>query len=372
MAKKPKTSRRKATSKTKPLVIAKQGHFYVGGRYYLAANGQMMAGQAYVEFQIPAKQRQRFPLVMIHGGGQTGENFTGTPDGRDGWAQYFLRQGYAVYIVDQPGRGRACYDEPTYGRQRRSTAERIRDAFAAPEHTNRLPMTKRHKQWPGKGAIGDPVFDQFYASQVPSIEDAIVSQTMNCEAAAALLDRIGPAILMTHSQSGTYGWQIADACPKKVKAIVAIEPGAVYADIEGKGPPDWYSYSIGRRPWGLGALPLAYDPPVSDPSELRFVQEDKPQRPELARVFMQAEPARQLKNLKGLPIVVVTGEASFHKPYDHGTVQFLNQAGAKATHIPLEDVGLRGNGHMMMLEKNNQEIAAVIHGWIKKTLPPRR
>ena len=75
------------------------------------------------------------------------------------------------------------------------------------------------------------------------------------------------------------------------------------------------------------------------------------------RCWLQAEPARQLANLKGIPILIVTGEASYHAPYDHCTSAFLRQAGVKHDFVRLADVGIRGNGHMMMLEKNNLEIA---------------
>jgi len=87
-----------------PLQIARQGYLFAGGKYSPGANGQAMSGQLYAEFQIPAKQTHPWPIVMIHGGSQSGTNFTGTPDGREGWAQFFLRQGYAVYVVDQPAR----------------------------------------------------------------------------------------------------------------------------------------------------------------------------------------------------------------------------------------------------------------------------
>ena len=80
-----------------PLVIAKQGYFFVGGKYFDTPNGKVMAGHAYVEYLIPDKRTHRFPLVMIAGGAMSGANLTGTPDGRDGWAQYFLAHGYAVY-----------------------------------------------------------------------------------------------------------------------------------------------------------------------------------------------------------------------------------------------------------------------------------
>src|ERR1700744_6713581 len=98
-----------------PLVIAKQGYFFVGGKIDKSIDGAPMVGQMYVEFQIPQEQKHPYPVVMIHGGSQTGTNFTGTPDGREGWAQYFLRRGYAVYVVDQVARGRSAYGAPVYG-----------------------------------------------------------------------------------------------------------------------------------------------------------------------------------------------------------------------------------------------------------------
>jgi pimeloyl-ACP methyl ester carboxylesterase len=98
-----------------PLVIAKQGHFFVDGKIDRTVDGAPMVGQMYVEYQIPQERTHPLPVVMIHGGSQTGTNFTGTPDGREGWAQYFLRRGYAVYVVDQVARGRAAYASPVYG-----------------------------------------------------------------------------------------------------------------------------------------------------------------------------------------------------------------------------------------------------------------
>ena len=116
-----------------------------------------MSGQLYVEFQIPSRQTHRWPIVMIHGGGQTGTNFTGTPDGREGWSQFFLRQGYAVYVVDQPGRGRAAYEAERYGPMTRLDLENILRRFVAPERYNLWPQAHLHTQWPGAGAPGVPL-----------------------------------------------------------------------------------------------------------------------------------------------------------------------------------------------------------------------
>ena len=89
------------------LAIAKQGYFFVGGKYAPVGDKQVMTGQAYVEYQIPEKRTQPYPLVIVPGAAQTATNFNGTADGREGWTQYFLRRGYAVYMVEQPGRARS-------------------------------------------------------------------------------------------------------------------------------------------------------------------------------------------------------------------------------------------------------------------------
>src|SRR6516162_64906 len=190
-----------AHAQNAPLVIAKQGYFFVGGTIDPKLEGSPTVGHMYVEFQVPQQLSHPYPVVMIHGGGQTGTNFTGTPDGREGWAQFFLRQGYAVYVADQPGRGRAAYEAQTYGPMTQLDAENIQRRFVAPERYNLWPQAHLHTQWPGKGAPGDAVFDQFYASQVPSIQNFTLQQLLNRDAILALLDRIGPAILLTHSQS---------------------------------------------------------------------------------------------------------------------------------------------------------------------------
>ena len=97
------------------LAIAKQGYFFVGGTYAPVGEKNVMTGQAYVEYQIPEKRTQPYPLVIVPGAAQTATNFNGTADGREGWTQYFLRRGYAVYVVEQPGRARSSYQPDTVG-----------------------------------------------------------------------------------------------------------------------------------------------------------------------------------------------------------------------------------------------------------------
>jgi pimeloyl-ACP methyl ester carboxylesterase len=342
----------------------RQGYFYVGGQYVQTDKGPLMARQMYVEYRLPDVQTHPYPIVMIHGAAQTGTNFTGTPDGRKGWAQFFVERGYVVYVVDQPARGRSAYLE-SLGANVRFSAAQLEQRFTAHEKFNLWPQAKLHTQWPGdgpgKGQRGDPVFDQFYASQVQYIGSGVVTQQLNRDAGAALLDRIGPAIVLTHSQSGPIGWPIADARPQLVKAIVAAEPG---------GPPfqETVFSNAPSRLWGVTDIPMTYDPPVTDPKQIAVVQQAVADGPNLERCRLQAEPARRMPTLAGIPILIVTTESSYHAVYDHCTSKYLAQAGVPNTFMRLEDAGIHGNGHMLMIEKNNLEIADVIEKWVDKSV----
>lgn len=350
-----------------PLSIADQGCFFTGGRY--REQDDTMAGQMYVQYQIPAKQRFPYPIVMIHGGGQTGVNFLSTPDGRHGWADYFLAQGYAVYVVDQPGRGRSGYFPRSYGPSMHRGTGITEKRFSAPENAGLWPQAKLHTQWPGSGVAGDTAFDQFYASQVEGMEDISSIESLLREAGSELLDRIGPAVLLTHSQGGPLGWTIADARPKLVRGILAVEPnGAPVWEMKFKGPPDYFEEDKITRPWGITRGPLSFSPAVASADALKFVRQDVADGPGLVHCWLQSEPARQLPNLQNIPILIVTAEASYHAPYDHCTSLFLKQAGVEHDFVRLADVGIRGNGHMMMLEKNNLEIAAYFRQWLEKKI----
>ena len=359
----------KAVKFSGPLVIAKQGYFFVSGQYATSKDGQIMVGQMFVQYQIPQAKKHKYPIIMVHGGGQTGTNFLGTPDGRPGWAEYFLRQGYAVYVVDQPGRARSGYFTDAYGPTRRPNATAMSERFTAPEASNLYPQAKLHTQWPGKGVAGDQIFDQFFASQVEDMQNLTMLEDLNRNAGAALLDKIGPSILLTHSQSGPFGWGIADLRPKLVKAVLAIEPsGPSFYEAVMTGAPEWFKDGPVGRAWGVTRMPLTFDPPASDSKDIVMVRQDKADADGLVRCWQQDAPARQLVNLKGIPILMVTSESSYHVPYDHCTSKFLAQAGVKHQFVRLPDVGIRGNGHMMMLEKNNLEVAAMLDGWVAKNV----
>jgi pimeloyl-ACP methyl ester carboxylesterase len=342
--------------------IAGRGYFYIGGSYVGDPGKRLMHGQIYVEVLTPRHPRQRYPLVLIHGAAQTATNWMGTPDGRPGWADYFVGQGYTVYMIDQPARGRSPWLPEIDGKLATFSAEAIQSRFTAPQDFNLWPQAKLHTQWPGSGRIGDPVFDAFYATQVPYVASAVETEQRNQQAVVALLDRIGPAIVLTHSQSGPFGWLIADARPKLVKAVVAVEPG---------GPPfqNEILNNNKARAWGVTDIKIAYDPPVNDPSELKTEQQAEPDGPNLVRCIQQQAPARRLVNLANIPVIVITTEASYHAAYDHCTAKYLAQAGVKVTDLQLGEHGIHGNAHMVMLEKNNLQVAGVITTWLAHAVP---
>ncbi len=186
----------------------------------------------------------------------------------------------------------------------------------------------------------------------------------------ALLDKIGPAIVLVHSQAGPIGWPIADARPDLVKAIVAVEPnGPPVRALEFVGAPDWFKEGGVALPYGIDA---ACRSPMTrrsrTPPSSNGCKEDKPDAPGPRHLLEAGRAARASSPTCKMPIVVLMSEASYHAPYDHCTVKFLQQAGVKPTYIKLADLGIKGNSHVMMQEKNSKEIAAVIYGWLEKSV----
>lgn len=167
-------------------------------------------------------------------------------------------------------------------------------------------------------------------------------------------------ILLTHSQSGQYGWPIADARPQLVKAIVAIEP---------LGPP--FTNAVlppltPARKYGLSEIPVAYDPPIQSASDLQTSVVSSTTN---YTCFEQAAPARKMINLQKIPVLMVTSQSGYHSVYDACSANFLKQAGVPVKFVSLPDVGILGNGHLMFMEKNNIEIVdSVIQPWLQRTL----
>ncbi len=335
--------------------LASKGYFFAGGGYRGEEGKHFYSGQMFVEVFVPKEIRHPYPLIFFHGAGQTNLNWLGTPDHRQGWADFFLEQGYVVYLAEQPARGRSAYHPEVDGKRRYHTVEDIEGRFAGTAGS--WANAGLHTQWPEEASrIGMPLFDQFAAAQVEFVADAAYSQQQVFAAAGELLEKTGPAILVTHSQAGPFGWKIGDAYPELVRGIVALEPaGPVFSGN---------AEDLTAKNFGLCELPLNFDPPVSSPADfvLERIRDHRPEEKDC--LIMAKDHIHRLPGLSRVPVLLLTGEASYHTQYDYATAKMLEQCGVKADFVRLERVGFRGNGHFIMLEKNSLEIAAWVDRWI--------
>ena len=311
------------------LVLRDMGSFHVGGRTAVVSgkpvlevrrtpggpltkvdpNGTYQVEQAYVQYFLPAQPRGAVPLLLWHGGGLTGASFETTPDGRPGWLNYFVGQGWDTYNADAVERGRAGFASPEVFTgdpiflTKTDPYERFRIGAGAGSYSETAAGRKplEGNQFPMEG------YDNFTRQLVPrwlSTDDAVTA------AYVALLDKVCPCVLVVHSQGGLYAFRAAQARPEKVKAIVAVEPaGFGYAD--------------------------------------------------------------KAAALKDIPILAVYGDY-FDVDKRWATIRengmnfygAIAKAGGSVKVVNLPQLGIRGNSHMLIMDRNNLEIAALIQNWI--------
>lgn len=320
----------------RPARTIRRGHFWIPGDRFVQDGSTYQCGPLFAEWEAPEHVAQPWPIVLVHGGGYQGTEWFDTPDGRPGWAQRFVEAGYAVVIVDRPGQGRSPFHVKTMGEMGPPFSYETGRAIYFPE------TDARHDQWPFSSEDA-AAMDEFIAGYGPLPADLMLSQDMEADRLVRLLDRIGPAILVTHSASGPVGWLVADRRRSKVKAIVAIEPmGPPFADIP----------NIGKLTWGLTAVPLNWRPAPPAPEALRN----------------DALGHYRLPALSGLPIVAVTGEASAFAAASLPIVEQLNLAGAFAQLLHLPDHGVFGNGHGLIYEKNSDAALQPILNWLHESI----
>ena len=179
-------------------------------------------------------------------------------------------------------------------------------------------------------------------------------QEINPPAIIALLEKIGPSILLIHSQSGAFAWPVADQRPDLVKMIVAVEPnGPPVREAQMIGAPDWFGDGTHDKRSGLGEVPLNYDPPLARRARSSIsCAKRKPTAPIWCAAGCRRSRRASSRTSQTCRSRSSVSEASYHAPYDHCTVAYLRQAGVRTDLIRLADLGIRGNSHMMMLEKN--------------------
>src|SRR5205807_9315494 len=130
-----------------PLELQDEGSFFIGGHSLRsehpsnaagATPGDIMTAQMYVQYRIP-KTVSAPPIVMVHGSGHTGVTYETTPDGREGWATYFARKNFPVYLVDHAGRGRSGFDPSVINRAKTESNAGLLPAD--------MPLFTRERAW---------------------------------------------------------------------------------------------------------------------------------------------------------------------------------------------------------------------------------
>lgn len=327
--------------KPAPLIVQEQGSFAVGGTVVtnpgtfdpvkMSPEGQTFHGDhAYVFYQIPANAR-KLPLVLWHGYGQFSKTWETTPDGREGYQNIFLRRGFGVYVIDQPRRGNA-------GRSTQlSTLTPVADEqkwFSV----FRLGIWPNF--FPGVQFSRNPeALNQYFRQMTPDTGPIDIEVTS--DAVAALFNKIGPGILVTHSHSGGMGWRTA-VKSRNVRAIVAYEPGSNFIFPNSEVPPP--------IPNSAGLLE-AIGVPLSE--------------------FMK---------LTKIPIIIFYGDNIPEKPIanfgqDQWRVRLamarlwrdsVNRHGGDVTVVHLPETGIYGNTHFPFSDLNNLEIADLMYKFLEK------
>jgi pimeloyl-ACP methyl ester carboxylesterase len=311
------------------LELADEGSFFVNGKSVKsdypgasaatgpAAPGNIIVNQMYVHYRVPVGAKG-VPLVLVHGSNHTGMTYETTPDGREGWATWFVRQGHPVYVVDHSGRGRSGFN-PT-------PINAARDGGADPKAMPSLFLGTLDRAWwnfrfgpdyPKPFAnLQFPLeaLDQYLAQLVPNTEttlDGVGNNTVN--ALAALLDKIGPAVVMVHSQSGVYGLDLVRQRPNSVRALISVEGGCE-----------------------------------------TLTRDDVPKFSKVPFVSVWGDNSRGAKGVNGDKRRDGCLEAT----------KLINGGGGRASLLLLPEAGLAGNSHMMMMDKNNLQVATLLHKWI--------
>jgi len=313
-------------------VIQEQGSFAAGGKVIANAgtfnhrqptpDGQTLHGDhAHVFYQIPVNRR-KLPLVFLHGSGQFSKTWETTPDGREGFQTIFLRRRFPVYLVNQPRRGNA-------GRGTVSATINATPDEQGWFGTFRIGIWPDY--FPGVQFSKDPeALSQYFRQMTPNVGP--FDPEVNASAFAALFNKIGPAVFVTHAQGGGLGW-LTVLKTGNVRGIVSYEPGSGFLFPEGEVPEP--------LPSSGGTLSAA------------------------------TVPKAEFLKLTKIPIVIYYGDFIPEKlsdnPGQDGWRVRLEMArkwrdtvhrhGGDVTVVHLPEVGVRGNTHFPFSDLNNVQVA---------------
>lgn len=317
-------------SAKEPISLKDMGSFHVGGKLVeikgkpvrevtftkggvparIDPNGIYQTGQMYVQYFIPQKEHGAYPLLMWHGGGLTGVTYETTPDGREGWLNYFLRKGWAVYNSDAVERGRSGwsqYPDIYEGEPVFLTTANPWERFRIGDGAYSADPAKR-KLYAGSQFPGD-AYDQFIKQNVPRFT---TTDNLILDAYSAEIEKVCPCVVLVHSQAGKFGFEMAQKHPDLVKALIAVEPAAVGKQAE-----------VGR----LSKIPV---------------------------LMLYGD---YINNDSRWPTIHKRGE---------DFAALIKGVGGDVDFIDLPKIGIKGNTHMIMMDKNSDQVADLIQSWLEK------
>jgi pimeloyl-ACP methyl ester carboxylesterase len=277
-------------------------------------NGDFEAGQMYAQYVKLVNPKAKYPLLLVHGGGLSGVTWETKPDGHPGWQQYFLKAGHDVYVNDAVERGRASwarYPEIFKGEPLFRTKKEAWELFRIGLNGSYDTDPAKRQTVPGGTQFPVQAFDQFAKQGIPrwAINDPATQAAYDL-----YVQKVCPCVIITHSQGGNFGFNMALHAPDKVKALISVEPS---------GSPD---------------------PDKTD-----------------------------LKAFKGVPMLFVWGDNHDLYPFWQGVrgrlakfAQGVSAQGGVMDVIDLPKAGFKGNSHMLMMDRNSDQTAQMVQDWIAK------
>jgi hypothetical protein len=395
-----------------PLVLEDQGSFFVGGVPKISEHAarpfappgqpapaatpqQITIGQMYVQFQIPATQNgPRWPVIMVHGSTHTGAALESTPDGREGWYPYFVRKGVSTYVVDQSGRGRSGFDQSVlHEAEARLAAGDVKGAAEQIPNFGRITDNGAWTAWFGhlvpqgstvlNGTLirhGDPGDPQpnpdAFAHVAPAFpfnaDPAIASRT----------GAIGPA------PAGSHAYYALEYYKQLVPNAEVTLPGSTCATCNPTtlSPANtWTPMNLATLVEQLGGAIVATHSQsgIMGHHMVRILKERG--RLNLLKGLITIEGSCSLPNsgltaadFDAVPYMALKGDYTATSAVCQETVDAIGKrraakmGTARADYIKLDEMGMLGITHMMMIDTKNLEIADILLDWVNKHVPGRR
>ncbi len=311
------------------VLIKKIGSFYIGGRQVtienkekqrrqfvkggpvreVDPNGDFTTGQMYVQYYELENPAYQYPVLFLHGGGVCGACWEALPNGEPGWLQWFLEAGYHCYVSDAVERGRASWSQYPDIYESEPIFRSKNESWTS------FRIGMKYDTEPGKRiAFSDtqfPIdyFDEFTKQTIPRW---VTNNQAILDAYRSYIAKVGKCIIIAHSQASEFVGSLMKEFEDLIQAVVLLE---------GSSAPAMENLCIHTPTlhiWGDHIQP-GTNWETYQKNMRRYVEE-------------------QLK------------------------------LGAPVTWLELPEMGIHGNSHFLMLDKNSRDIFEIVQTWLKEKI----